>query len=150
MGNANINLDEINESEALGNKEPAPAGWYMLRVVDSEIRETKAGTGQYVSYEFEIVDLPGKKHWENYNFDNPSEVAQRIALAQLKCLAMACGKAGGTLSDFSQLHGKAFDAELRILPAQNGYGPKNQIAKYRAIERKQPAPEPTDDDVPFA
>jgi hypothetical protein len=149
MGNANLNLDEINESDALGTKEPAPEGWYMLRVVDSEIRETKAGTGQYVSYEFEIVDLPGKKHWENYNFENPSEVAQRIARAQLKCLAKACGKAGGTLSDFAQLHGKVFDAKLRILPAQNGYGPKNQIAEYKAIE-KQATPAPMDDDVPFA
>ena len=147
MGNANLNLDEINENDAVINKEPVPEGWYTLLVVDHEVRETKAGTGQYVSYEYEILDANNKKHWENYNFENPNEVAQKIARAQLKSLAMACGKATGMLNDFSQLHGKKFQARLKVLPAQNGYAAKNAIAEYKKIER--PAPAEAEDHVPF-
>lgn len=127
---SDINLDDIDETQAVQSREPLPDGWYTLKVVDAEIRETKDGEGRYVSYEF-LIDVKGdeRKHWENYNFDNKSEKAQQIALAQLKRLAIACGKIGGQMN-FEQLIGKTFTARLKTTPAKNGYSARNAIAEY--------------------
>lgn len=150
MGNANINLDEINEADGTFDKEPVPEGWYTVTVKDSEVRETKAGDGQYVTYEFYVQEA-GKRFWQNYNFDNPNEKATRIARAQIKTLCTACGKSSGTLSDFSVIHGKSFRAKLRILPAKDGYAAKNEIAAVEPLNKAaQPHTTPADaDEVPF-
>jgi len=90
-------------------------GTYPVIIVDSDIRDTKAGTGKYLDLEYQIIEGPdiGKKINDRLNIRNPSEVAQKIALSNLKHICDAIGFAG-SLSDSNQLHGKPFSVTVGV------------------------------------
>lgn len=77
-----------------GGFEPIPAANYTLILVDSEMKETKQGTGHYINVQFEVVApaFAGRKLFAKYNIDNPSPEAVSIGLGQLKALCNACNK----------------------------------------------------------
>lgn len=151
MGNLNFNSAEVEPTSM--EFEPLVAGWYKLKIVDTEVRPTKTGNGEFLKVEFEVLggintsSGKGRKHWENFNLWNPSEKAQQIARGQFSALCRACGKIG-MVADSSELHGKTCEAKLKIIPEQNGYPAKNGVAEYRAPE-KPAAGMPADDNIPF-
>lgn len=85
-------LDDVQEDTG-GGYTAMPAGVYNATVADVELKDTKAGTGQYLSVKFDILDEPydRRKVWSNLNIVNPSEKAQAIGRAQLKGLAISAG-----------------------------------------------------------
>ena len=151
MGNLEFNSAETEPTSM--EFEPLPAGWYMLKIVDTEKKTTKAGDGEYLKIAFDIVGGintgagKGRKHWENFNLWNPSEKAQQIARGQFSGLCRACGKIG-LVKDSSELHGKIIEARLKVVPPQNGYEAKNAVVEYRAPE-KPAAGMPANDTMPF-
>ena len=54
--------------------EPLPEGYYNVIAIDSEIRDTKAGTGNYLQFKFEVLDgqHKGRYIWDRFNLRNPS------------------------------------------------------------------------------
>ena len=133
----NLNFDSATTEPVTMGFEPLPAGWYTLKVTDTEVRPTSKGDGEYLKVEFEVVGK-SRKHWENFNLWNPNEKAQQIARGQFSALCRACGKIG-LVKDSSELHGKQFDAKLRIVPAKDGYEAKNAVNEYKAIEKVRTA-----------
>lgn len=84
--------------------EPIPAGKYTAVISASEERQTRAGTGSYLSLTLQIVDgeHKGRRLFENLNIKNPNQAAVEIAN---KTLSSIC-RAVGTMrpSDSSELH----------------------------------------------
>jgi hypothetical protein len=73
--------------------EPVPAGWYQAMIVDSEEKETKAGTGSYLQLTLEIVGPThaGRKLWDRLNLNNPNSTAVEIAQRTLAGICRAVG-----------------------------------------------------------
>lgn len=106
-----------------------PAGVYDAQIVASEIKATRDGNGQIIALTWEIMGGPFDKRvfWQNLNYVNPNEKAQKIARAELNDIQVAIGL--GALTDTSQLHMKPCSVKLKIIPAKGEYPEKNEIAQ---------------------
>lgn len=136
------NLDDAPERQY----DPIPAGNYMLRATDLEMRQTKSGTGQYLNVAFEVVGGPheGRKFFENFNLINQNQQAVDIALRDVKDWLGACGQPNNgqlTLERINALEGIVFSANVKIKKDKSGqYDPSNTIGRFLAPEN---APAPT-------
>ena len=128
-----FNTDD-NIDEGTGSFEPMPAGWYTAQIVDSEMKTTKAGTGEYLECKMEILgpNHAGRFVWDRFNLKNPNEVAVRIGKGNLAAIAKAVGIA--SLSDSSELHMKPFQVKLNVRPPQNGYEASNECKGYKGAD----------------
>lgn len=113
--------------------EVIPAGKYKVQIVDSDMRPTKNGEGQYLWLEMEILDGPfaNRRLWDRLNIVNPSTQAVEIAQRQLSAICHATGKL--SVSDSQELHGIALTVTVRILEAKGNYNARNEIRGYEAV-----------------
>ncbi len=90
---ANLNGFNANEVDPAVGFDPIPAGKYLAIITESEMKPTKAGTGQYLQLTFQVLDGPykGRLVWARLNLDNPSEMAVKIARAELSSICRAVG-----------------------------------------------------------
>lgn len=112
--------------------EPVPAGTYGVEIVESDVVETKSGSGRMVKLTFKIMEGPceGRQIWDNINFRNDNETAQRIGQQALAELCAACGHRG-PLEDTEVLHGVPLKIRVKIEPDKSGqYGPQNRVQRY--------------------
>lgn len=112
--------------------EPMPAGTYTFEVVESTIKPTKAGTGEYIELTLRVAEgqYENRRIWERINFKNDNAKAQDIGQRQLKALCDACG-VQGELEDTQQLHGILFNGKVVIEQDKSGqYGPRNTIRAF--------------------
>lgn len=118
--------------------EPLPAGDYFAQVTESEMRPTKAGTGEYLKLTWQVLAGPfeGRKFWEQLNIRNPNDTAQRIALQSLAKICDAMGLAA--IDDSDELHNRPVNVRL-VVKEQAGYSPKNEVKGYSAHEPSKPA-----------
>jgi len=86
------------------DREPLPRGMYPVIVIDSSIKLTRAGNGQYLELVLQVVDGPhsGRRLWDRLNVSNPNKTAEDIAKRQLQELCLAAGVSN--LTDTEQLH----------------------------------------------
>lgn len=91
-----------------------PAGDYMMQVVQSEVRATKDGSGQYVWLELDILDgeHAGRKYWERLNIWNANPTAAEIANRALTSLTRACGLVA--IEDTEELHFKPIKVRVGV------------------------------------
>jgi hypothetical protein len=92
-----------------------PPGTYNVIIVESDVADTKAGTGKILKLKYQIIDGAnvGDTIADNINIINPSEVAQKIGQSQLKNICDAIGHKG-LLKDSTQLHGKPLAVKVVI------------------------------------
>ena len=71
--------------------EALPAGRYEVVIIESELKTTKAGNGEYLQLTFEVVGAshPGRKLWARLNVNNPNKTAEEIAYRELAAICMA-------------------------------------------------------------
>ena len=124
---------EVNSPE---DYSPIPEGEYTLQALEAEEKETNNKKGTLIKAKFEVMKGPhtGRWIWENFNINNPSEVAQRIGRSQLVAWATACGKPDA--DDTDKLIGKTFQATVKVTPAENGYAESNAIKSF-LFEKKE-------------
>jgi hypothetical protein len=110
--------------------DPLPMGDYTLVVVDSQVKPTKDGSGEYLNCEMEVVDgqYKGRKLFIKFNWKNANPKAVSIARAELAALCRAVRVPAA--KETSELHDKPFDARIGIQPGNGNYGPQNNIKKY--------------------
>lgn len=99
---------------ATGSRGPLPKGHYEMVITKSDIKVTKAGDGQYIELEMQVVDgeHSGRRLWERLNVSNPNKQAEDIAKAALGAL---CGAVGVVdMEDTEQLHDIPFIASVEI------------------------------------
>jgi hypothetical protein len=110
--------------------DPIPEGEYVLKALDAEEKPTAKGDGSYIKAKFEVAqgEYAGRLLWQNFNINNPSEKAQRIARQQMVAWATACGKPDA--DDTDKLLEKKFRAAVAIEPGSGGYKPSNKIKAF--------------------
>ena len=115
------------------NREPIPAGEYQLIVTDAKEVRNRADTGSLVKVTNQVRggDWDGRKIFDNFNVENPSQKAVEIGVGQLKQLCLACGIK--RLSRPEELMGCAYLGDVQIEEASNGFPAKNLITDRRPI-----------------
>lgn len=117
--------------------DPIPAGVYIAQIVESDVKPTKNGGGQYVQFTLEILDGPckGRKVWSRINVRNQSTEAERIGQAQLSQLQHALGVL--QLQDTQQLHLRPLRIKVTVRKDEQ-YGDSNEVKGFEAIANAQP------------
>lgn len=135
----NFDATQVQPSQAF---DVLPAGKYKVHVVDSDMKPTKNGDGQYLWLELDIVDGPhqGRKLWDRLNIVNSNAQAVEIAQRQLSALCHATGKLN--VSDSQELHFIPVIATVRVRAASGGYDASNEIRGYEAAGAVAQAPKP--------
>lgn len=126
-------FDSSQHDDMNSGYDPIPAGVYPAKVVESELKNTSAGTGKYIKLKFQILqgEFKGRYIWTNLNIINPSPVAVEIAQKELATLCRAVGK--GVIQDTQELHGIPIDMKVKIKPAKGDYPAGNEPCGYAPI-----------------
>lgn len=137
MAAFNFNLDEVAPADGF---DVIPAGKYIGQIMKAELRATKAGTGQYVWLEQDILEgqYTGRKLWTTLNIINPSQGAVDIALRQLRAL---CDSIGVKITDDEHLPLLLFKPVVMVVkvkPASGTYDASNEVAGYMPVEGYTP------------
>ena len=138
---AKLNLD-ISNIDTTDNSSILPVGDYQMQIVQSEIRNTKAGDGQYLWLELEILGpkYAGRKFWDRLNIINKNETAVSISKRKLASICAACGIVN-TLDDSERLHFKP----MRVTVKHRENKRTNELevdASYGSVSESAPAATP--------
>ena len=117
---------------------PLPPGWYTVRITEADIKETKAGTGNYIKVRYDVLDgtHAGRVVFGNLNLRNPNPKAEEIGRQQLSRLMLAMGLT--QVTDTDQLIGGELSIKLAIQKSDQ-YGDSNDVKDWKAISN-QPTP----------
>jgi len=128
--NAN-DLPESNDFDVL------PAGWYQAKVKATELKQTRAGNGEYISLQLEILgpSHQGRVVFSNINIMNPNPKAEEIGLSQLNSLLSAIGLS--QISDTDQMINGEAMIKLSIKRSDE-YGDRNEVKGYKAVSNSVP------------
>lgn len=111
-----IDFDAVESDFAPRTFEALPRGDYTAMITDSVLKDTKAGTGQYIALTMEIIDgsYSGRKIWDNINVKNPNPTAVSIGHAALTRYFKACGQDLERGADTTSLYNIPFKLSLGI------------------------------------
>ena len=137
MAILNFNANEVEPSREL---DPIPAGKYVAVIVDSEMKDTRAGTGRYLQLEFEIMDgeYAGRKLWARLNIENPKAEAVRMARADLSAICRAVNVL--TPNDSADLHNLPLVIKVHVRKDKNTGEISNEIRGYESKAAYRPEP----------
>lgn len=126
-----INAADLPVSESSFG--PLPAGWYQVNIKGAELKDTKAGTGQYIAVQYDVLGPThqGRVVFGNLNIRNPNPKAEEIGRQQLGELMRAIGLA--TVQDTDQLIGGQLSIKLKIRKSEE-YGDSNDVSGYKALD----------------
>lgn len=133
--------EEFNVNELpVGNNnfEPLPAGWYSATISQSELKDTKAGNGQYIKLRYDITGPThqGRVVFGNLNIKNPNPKAEEIGRQQLGDIMRAIGLA--KVTDTDQLIGGELVIKLEVKQDET-YGAGNEVKGFKSASGS-PAP----------
>ena len=114
-----------------------PPGDYNVMIVESAMKPTKNGSGEYLELKMQVIDGPysGRSLWERLNIRNANPTAQSIAQRKLSSILRAFDITG--TQDSTILHGRPMVAVVAVKPAgpdKNGIFRKEQqeVSSFRA------------------
>jgi hypothetical protein len=118
--------------------EALPAGDYKVQILQSEMRVTKAGTGQMLWLDMEVLEGPhqGRHVYDQLNLINPNPTAEEIAQRTLSAICHAVGKL--QVADSEELHFLPLLVRVAVKP--NGY---NEVKGYKPVKQAAAAGTPT-------
>ena len=104
-----------------------PAGMYVAQIVESEMRVTKDGNGQFLWLMLDILEGPhrGRKLFDQLNLINSNPVTVDIGQRTLSAICHATGQI--QVADSEELHLRPMTISISIKPPKNGYGERNAI-----------------------
>jgi hypothetical protein len=91
MASLNFNAANIEPQQSF---DALPAGRYEVIITDSEMKETKAGTGAYLMLTMEVIGdtkHSNRKLWTRLNLVNPNATAVQIAERELSAICHCVG-----------------------------------------------------------
>jgi hypothetical protein len=112
--------------------EPLPAGWYNVTITGADLKQTKAGTGEYIAVRYDVAGPThtGRVVFGNLNIKNPSPTAESIGRQQLGELMRAAGFA--KVEDTDQLIGGQLQIKLDIRKSEQ-YGDSNDVKGFKSL-----------------
>jgi hypothetical protein len=101
MAALNFNAAEVEPQQSF---DALPVGRYEVIITDSEMKDTIAGTGQYLQLTFSVTggQHDGRKLWSRLNLVNPNSTAVGIAERELSAICHCVGII--TPADSEELH----------------------------------------------
>jgi Protein of unknown function (DUF669) len=117
--------------------EALPPGDYRVQILQSEMRVTKAGTGQILWLDMEVLEGPlkGRHLYDQLNLINPNPTAEEIAQRTLSAICHAVGKL--QVADSEELHFLPMVVKVAVKP--NGY---NEVKGYKPVKQAAAAGTP--------
>jgi hypothetical protein len=136
---AHLNGFNANEIEPSADFDPLPAGKYLAAITESEMKDTKAGTGQYLQLTFQVLDGPykGRFLWARLNLNNPNATVVKIARAELSAVCRAVGVMAP--SDSVDLHNLPLVVSVKCKKRPDTGEIANEIGGYAKKESPAPA-----------
>jgi hypothetical protein len=118
---------DINELPVgnTGSFEPLPAGWYTATISQAEVKQTKAGNGEYIKLRY---DITGPTHQGRVVFGNLK--AEEIGRQQLGEIMRAIGLS--KVQDTDQLIGGQIGIRLEIKQDAQ-YGASNEVKGFKSL-----------------
>lgn len=109
-----------------------PPGEYQACIVNSEMKPTKDGGGQYLNLEIQIINgqYQNRKLFEKLNLKNKNDTAVRIAKSTLSAICRAVGVM--TPQDSSELHNKPFSIIVGTRKNEYRGELENHIKSFKA------------------
>jgi hypothetical protein len=132
--------NDYQNAKPMDDFTPIPVGDYKAVITESEVKQTKAGDGQYLNLRVEIIEgeYQGRIIFVILNLWNPNPKAVEIANRELATIVAAVGKPGAQNSE--ELHNIPMTIKVGIQPGQGEYGPSNRIKNYLPYSAQQAAP----------
>lgn len=127
---ADLHGFDANEFEPTSDFEAIPSGKYEAVVTDSEMKQTRAGTGEYLQLTFQITDGQYKNRllWARLNLSNPNPTAVQIARAELSALCRAVDVMAP--KDSTELHNLPVIIHVRCRRREDTGDVVNEIKGY--------------------
>lgn len=109
-----------------------PAGWYSATISGAEVKEAKAGNGEYIAIKYSITGPThqGRVIFGNLNIKNPNPKAEEIGRQQLGDIMRAIGLA--RVTDTDQLIGGSLVIKLDVKEDEK-YGERNEVKGFKAV-----------------
>ncbi len=125
-----------------------PAGKYVAAITDSEMKQTKAGTGSYLELVFEVLEGEhrGRKVWARLNLDNPNETTVQIAKAELSSICRAAGVL--TPKDSAELHDIPMVITVKQKVREDNGEPANEVRGFAKRDSANGKPQQAQDNTP--
>lgn len=136
-----FNVNDMPE----GSYDVMQPGWYSACISDADVKETKDGSGKYISVRYDITGptCQGRAVFGNINIRLPlSPEAENIGRRQLGDIMRAIGL--DTFNDTDQLIGGQLMIKLTVSEARKDektgkqYDAKNEVRGYKAIGEAMP------------
>ncbi len=145
---ANLNGFDARTVDPAADFEPIPAGKYLAAITDSEMKETKNGSGRYLQLTFTILEGECKNRvlWARLNLDNPNATAVKIARAELSAICHAVGVMAP--KDSVELHNLPLVATVKLKKRQDTGELTNEIKGYARKEAVAGVPQQTTGNTP--
>lgn len=125
-----FDASKVEPAKAL---EAIPTGWYPVAITESDKKQTKDKTGNFLEFGLTVADGPykGRKVYDRFNVDNQNPQAVDIAYKQLSSICHAINVMQFTTTD--ALHNRLMEARVVKRPADGQYDEANEVKGYRAL-----------------
>ncbi|MEI7601184.1 MAG: DUF669 domain-containing protein [Aestuariivirga sp.] len=116
-----------------------PAGKYTVQIVESEMRVTSNGMGQFLWLMMDILEgsYKGRKVFDQLNLVNQNPTTVEIAQRALSAICHATGRM--QVTDSEELHLIPMTIQVTVKPPKNGYGERNAIRYLVPAQGAAPA-----------
>lgn len=113
---------------------PIAAGNYVAAIIESDMKTTSAGTGEYLKLTWEIIEGPmkGRKLFENLNLQNPNQQAVEIARGSFAAIRKATGVIAP--KDSVDLHNIIVVIKVGVEKRKDTGNLQNRIKGYSSIK----------------
>ncbi len=131
---------DANQVEPTTDFEPIPAGKYVAVIADTEMKPTKAGTGEYLQLTLQVTegDYKNRRLWARLNLDNPNATAVQIAQAELSAICRAVGVLAP--NDSKELHDLPLIIHVRCKRRNDTGELTNEVKGYSAKDSPSQTP----------
>ena len=144
----NLRGFDANQVEPSTPFDPIPAGKYLAAIVESKMKPTKSGNGEYLELTFQIVDGPhkGRQLWARLNLNNPNQQTVKIARAELSALCRAVGVMAP--NDSTDLHNLPMLITVRCKKRADTGEITNEVRGFAKREAASGKPQQAQTDTP--
>lgn len=115
-----------------------PAGEYLVMLTNSELKDTKAGTGTYLSLTNQVLDgaYKGRIIFDRTNVTASNPIAQEIGRRAISAICHAVGKP--TANESSELHNIPYIVRV-VVGTDPKYGDSNEVKGYKSAAGAKPS-----------
>jgi len=128
--------------------DPIPAGKYLAAIIDSKMKPTKSGNGEYLELTFQVLEgeHKGRQLWARLNLNNPNPQTVKIARAELSAICRAVGVMRP--QDSCELHNLPLIITVRCKKRQDTDEIVNEVRGFAKRETGSGTPQQATSDVP--